>query len=1260
MASEVGDGIAFVSAVYLIVLLPWGFLYFHDFISDRWRGIGQTFRDGIIHIVIVSVPMPVIIVYIVLQRRLPSPDNKEMYAAITALVLSLYHLLRTLWGLQQLLRFRRWVVQTAVTMERAAYPCKLQSPQFAPPSQLRRRRSSSSFVEQHKPVPPPPKSRLERLRELAASLRWRSENHSKNGKLFSSMSMSKSLNQVTPLPLHMKAPTRVKDRCLVHDSMFNKSTADGSIDSTRRKHIEQQVDQMRVNSSLIDNEFIGSSAPRIRPFTLEQVNPHDTFVRWSLAYLAHFGAAWLIDSKTKPFNRYTWNGRRYSLAVDVWATASLRMETLCKKFQPVLNHTIGTAPAAPMENITQVSFLAPSLWHYFLPSLHDQIFSKDALLLLCLRNGNGFPYGKHILKDDERIPPFGMYKGLIKDALADLPAALYDVVDGISPDQLHWFAIFIWIAEWNGCGHDSAPAYVFNDQSPQSPQPDGTTKGATVLNATHAPVRTLQDQLGIDDDLALNRITFPFVRQRYGRYLWSNRSVLEVSARIDNWLCLRIGHQFVKLFKQYELYGPDTQAFKKAHVVNDDDFSTEENQMRRSDRIFNFHRRLEMGRLRYQLGRIDLPLRHLDQGITFMGCTMETVRSYLAQNVRKYMNDTLPGYSDWQPPLRTDADAVESFPISAQLEECLQAVNELGKERFDSTVQERLLWECQNGLVFTLDDIFSRNDAKLPAYSCPQLIMLTVLAFPALNIIRLDTTSTKENADESNHGQADVEQTRQSASRLVFRIKAPAAPQRIFVEVEVIMTGQQHHSQVKLRLASDPEEQNFRWQDWRDAVLGRLYGKSEWQRSHFMRILRVNRTHEPITQLFNEIKVGENRVVPLWKGWQPFRARIRKFELQHSSLIIVGHAMPVDSEFTPATSFDSIGIRSSSNNSIPKRKDAPQLRHTERQHGRSSRTLPHYIGPNNSPYLDASADALSDASMHVDSVLRLNSSLFAKEGREEMTSALEPVSDDDPFGSGAFPIMSPSPTGSNENLQISMKFMKPGQGQNDLLNEVNEQNDEAMERLATYLLNGTNKFRKDRNRALLLLERAVAIGKNVTTASRFVKALFDTPIISEEVVRRALQAVDLLWRDMPRRVDTVEVAGIRRRQWRKNAAEGEAHMLKLIRLHLKVINADRRAEVMCDLGNKLSMWGMSRDDEQLAILLYESAIIADCNVWAMVGLALKQIDRDAVYAKRLYERAISERHEDDPEGILRAEILEYVQNLSMDGDKRARKLLRGM
>ena len=95
-----------ILTAYSLGFVPWAFLVLFDFISPKWKSIRRTRHFGYLHAITAIIPMMVVIVYAYFQGT--SGDYKEMMTAVAAIVVTIYHLTRTVWGLVQLHAFRSW------------------------------------------------------------------------------------------------------------------------------------------------------------------------------------------------------------------------------------------------------------------------------------------------------------------------------------------------------------------------------------------------------------------------------------------------------------------------------------------------------------------------------------------------------------------------------------------------------------------------------------------------------------------------------------------------------------------------------------------------------------------------------------------------------------------------------------------------------------------------------------------------------------------------------------------------------------------------------------------------------------------------------------------------------------------------------------------------------------------------------------------------------------------------------------------------
>lgn len=1189
MAYNLGESLSVVTTVYVAILLPWAFLYYHDFISSRWLTIRRTFRNGILHVIVISIPMPYIVFYIYLQPRLEQPDYKEMYTAITALVFSLYHLLRTFVGLIQLYHFRKWAINTALAMESASYKCDLICEKPTSPDTTSVQNSSPFLT-----------TFLNSLHCLSSITRKRSRH-------------LPTVNDPYKHPSELQS-----DHTTEFDSGHTCSDGYNSNNlQCDRTRISLIVDRMRINNSVVDNELIDSSAPwlslshlgRLRPS-----RPEVTFVRWSVVYLAQFGRQWLHDSKPQPAVSDSWASRRFQFGSEVWATAASRMDVGCSSASSVPSRRPSCS------NLSYTSFLSPEFWSTYHSSVEDQpyenkafdkaktlcpdhddhVFKKDKVLKQCYLDGQGLPYDCPILLDSSKpVLSHGLFVPLIKETIAGIPSFLYDGIQSVSPEQLEWFAIFIWVKQWGGSRGSTSTAR-YSQQSMKGSRLPGSPSSIRSLGPSDTPVRILQDQIGFEEPPQLRSCTIPPLRCSFGYYLWDNRSILQVTARIDNWVTLCVGQQVAFLIQKEGDYGPSGQIFERAHADDapeqngtpqkgDDGQSTEVPRTpTRSDRIFEFHRELEVKRLRYQLADLRTRHAHLEQSLSFMGCIVECLRSGIAEHV--YMEGKCDSDA-WNPEIPFDTIVIDlSNELWTSLKTILRGEN---GALFHSTMQERLLWECQNAVYGMLQQHIMRSPRGVQRML--EAMMLFVMGFPSVHFEhRLDQSCGMD-----------------FKFRTLFKIWPTVAPQPLKVYVNVLESSA--IAELRLRpeqgeLSASPVPSTFRWQDWRDAFEGRLKGKSYWQKVHYMRKLRVHRTTEDISSGVIQCEYGPegDRTVQLWKGWEPFRAGLTLYELRHSSLIIVGGEMPLD---------------------ISYRNDPKTASSQGKAHKKASK-----IGLG--AYNMAGAQALSDASLHLDAMLKLSSSLFETRRDVKRYNSLTNEIDDDEF-SKQYISLSPEasrPASPPAMPVVTFNFVKPLLP-HEVVDKAQRQDAEAMHELSKWLLHGTKGFRKNRNKALLLMERALVIGHDIEVARLFVKTILENvntlnmsngdekQAYVDTEISRALKVVELLWHDIETRRKTdpgqrnIGKVG-------SNEDESEKRRMNLlIKLHIKLVNKRRTAEMMRGLAMKLITCSEEEEDIETAIVLFESAVLASCDLESMKELALMYGTRDVKFAAQLYYRA---------------------------------------
>ncbi len=111
---DLADSRPFVLGAYFCAFAPWGLINNIDFISEKWRTVKRTRQLARLHLLFAILPVFYVAAYAEAQRR--AEDNKELGAALVALVFNVSHVLRTLFGNIQVAAFFRWASDLADCM----------------------------------------------------------------------------------------------------------------------------------------------------------------------------------------------------------------------------------------------------------------------------------------------------------------------------------------------------------------------------------------------------------------------------------------------------------------------------------------------------------------------------------------------------------------------------------------------------------------------------------------------------------------------------------------------------------------------------------------------------------------------------------------------------------------------------------------------------------------------------------------------------------------------------------------------------------------------------------------------------------------------------------------------------------------------------------------------------------------------------------------------------------------------------------------
>ena len=902
--SDIGESVIFIGFVYTGVLIPWSLLYFHDFLSEKWVRVGRAIFHGWVHAMIAFIPTPILLVYIIMQSRLkPDPDYKEMFAAISAVFFSVFHLMRSIWGIIKLISFRRWAIKVTKSFESASYPFEddntsLPLSMTSDNNDYLQQKDRSNLISRFKPI----SNNL-----MNRSYSSKTSNTTGSIPLFFADSRESSFEDDSGLSLLTSQNTsssnrvycslfirdRFKTFCRYVKKFFRRLFSIFRKKDDNHERIFKRVNNILINHNIVDNEIIGSSAPEVNIYKLT-ITPNDplkNFVYWTVPYLAQLGRLWFREAKFYQYPTQEWNGQRQALATEVWGAAVFGME---KDFE------------GKRGNIDSESILDPEDFKKLISNDRGDIFSKNDIVQMCFSKRDGMPFEKPIFEfsvDQDRMR--AQISAHMKQIATSLPANLADIASKLTPQHLEWFAIFASVEEWKGLPRTKKvrterPSRFSRNFNRQAQVSKLKTKEQNSFSKTitenDVPVFLIQDQLGLDQSPPISHCAFPFVHRTYGKLLWEQKTVLQVSVRIDNWIALSVGEELQSLLTNEKVLeefnsDPDTEDQDQEEElnqsalgkINEDALNSEE---KIDQTIFKRHEKLETTRLQYQL--VQHAKNHHEQGLSFMGCVVETIRSKMAEALPQLYAKESNSPKDWEPQIPDEKVKVDfSEQLSKQLSKFFTVCN--NKETLEGpfisySMKERLLWECQNAIYWAgqtiEDDKIQRISSKSRPQESMRMMMLFILGYPSITIETMCV-----NQDDDDH------------ALVVALLRPVAAPQDIQIRVTLNRgtNGASHDDEHDIigileivRTAGNhnisANDLTFQWQAWRDAFEGRLRGKAVWQRNHFMRNLRVHHTTMPITK--GIVSQADGRYLT-WKGWEPFRAGLSTFELKYCSLIII-------------------------------------------------------------------------------------------------------------------------------------------------------------------------------------------------------------------------------------------------------------------------------------------------------------------------------------------------------------------------------------
>lgn len=755
-----------VSIAYISAFLPWTVLYAFDFISAKWKTVRRTRHSGLLHLSVSLPPVLYIIFYAHLQRI--SGDYKEMWTAITAAVLCLFNVIRTLWGLLQLYAFSVWSNRALNTLKRMGY--------------------------------------------------------------------------------------------------HNDKVAD-----------EKSIDRdMLVNNSLIDNEFGDTELPVI-PVIKEEWNkapyeslksmwrsivsrryetllyctrPSECCTRWLAAFLCKFGGGWLKDCKMEH---------------PKFSSLRLRMSrnTAVKGF---LHVTVTSEDANKRKDLYSVMSPTNLVQLYLYNGKILQELSKEV-----------FPYSHHRREEHDEAPHFlclERFNPTLRHSIAiwdpkDLNKLDDDeraAVEHMTAFQLETFVTLM---------HEDSEEWAKYENGKRN------MKFLDDFTDECVPVAVILDQLGFSSTYSIKDVVdgIPLREELCKPFLWDlepNKSLLQASLHIDNITALKFGGS-LKKWNQFE---------EKMNIKPTEEAIFEEQKL-----------------LTIQLLQGILAESHHFQDLTFptsrfIGCIAETVRSLLGEWLVRTSRSGKR--CNWKPLISQIAEPF-TFLGSNQLIESLRNMkerqcNDKDNGEADCRVEGiylRLLWECQYSLQCKSVRDMEEAEYNVELMSSMHIIMLFTLGFPAINIQQVKNSRTVAKRDAADTAEVDEEVGEcgndDDESYVQFLIEPVLAPEKLKLSLSCNIETKECKISLELHSNSTIE---FNWQEWKDSIMGRIYGHSVWLDTRGSKTPNWFRTGAGKSTISNPMLNIQQKYTQLeygvlyWSGWPPFYTKIARFEVIHSAKLL--------------------------------------------------------------------------------------------------------------------------------------------------------------------------------------------------------------------------------------------------------------------------------------------------------------------------------------------------------------------------------------
>lgn len=883
VSPDLADHPAIVLVAYIAVFIPWSAVAAIDFINPQWKSVRDSRHHGLTQLFFVVVPMVYILFYIYLQ--IVSADYKEMSAALAGLAFSLLHLARTIWGLWQLHDFHSWAYHAIETMQILGHQYEIQYQ--------------------------PEDGEVQYPREPG----WLADRILVNESLVDNQLSHGEARCYTKYGL-----TEYRLRNKVNGS----ETALDLIVEKIRLAFLYFILPLRLLFDLVLSSIRGNVVKELKQVPHQ---PVDLYLKWAAVFVAQGLKKWLKefhpvqdpDSKEdKNIDKaQLYIERQEYFASEILASAAFHMR---------------------LPGSGKIDVVSPMIWREWEPHLDisDGRATFKELFQHAVESGEGLPFGAtQVGSMDIAAPSYKPYARKLEQFIEGLPAAFGDEVVSFGTKDLEWLTVLLFMGSRGTKKHslrrqhEDDRHYGKNDPSRfegyeavvgNNKDENTRATGREAAVEANLALENLQTQLGLPNlptalgESAIGNSVKSMVIAKETLLTLSrqNRLCSRVGEIIDSWLALVAGEQIEFMLTMDSSWVGNYHRSIVTSVVSEcedehteaspEQFSSSASSTGKRDaEVLMKQRKLERARLEFQFAKVHQRYWHIEQSLTFMGYSMECVRSALAgwQQRQSSLEE-----NTWKPTVSVNEASFqlgnsnfsyigpmsESFAMELKKTDIIQYVNK-------RSVQVHLLSEIKEQLFRILE---STEESGNP--SSLETILLCIFSFPSLVVrARLTTdevrcSTTKRMSCTSlvfYHANRFLEIEQESCSTqaedVVIEFDPICGPQGFFA-VASFQTSREGllYMNICLRRKENCKDDTFVWQWWRDAFTARLVELAEWQKEHDMRASLVHSAEEPIYTPVQSFPVGHKglgKSLNLWLGWVPFRAEICLFELQTPGLL---------------------------------------------------------------------------------------------------------------------------------------------------------------------------------------------------------------------------------------------------------------------------------------------------------------------------------------------------------------------------------------